>query len=108
MREMAGAHPEMMRKACLFVLWLIKRKEMHGYEIIKLLRREGHPPLGPNRLYPMLNEMMDEGLIRQKELRDGKRVRKAYVITAAGRKLLLLEKKAFGGLVGEFLKEMLT
>ena len=100
--------PDMMHKAYLFVLWMIKRKAMHGYELIKLLESEGNPPLGCNRIYPMLNNMMKDGLVAQRENRTGRRVRKVYVITNAGRKLLQNEKKSFRGLIGEFLKEMLS
>jgi len=108
MSDIKCIHPDMMKKAYLFVLWMIKRKEMHGYEIIKQLEHEGHPPLGLNRIYPMLNHMLEEGLISQKERKTGKRVRKIYVITPMGRKMLLEEKKTFKGLVGEFLREMLA
>lgn len=107
MERFARIHPMMKRQLCPFLLWMIKRHEAHGYQIIKLLAREGIK-VGPNRLYPVLKGMLEEGLISQMEKREGRRVRKVYVITAKGRKALLEGKKMFTGLVGEFAKEMVS
>jgi len=74
--------------------------------IIKILKDEGIR-VGANRLYPVLNAMLKDGVISQKEKRDGKRVRKVYVITLKGRKVLEGGKKLFRGIVGEFTREML-
>jgi len=46
-------------------------------------------------------------LISQKEKKDGKRVRKIYVITHKGKTMLLQGKKMFTGLIKEFLKDMI-
>ncbi|MEM4634238.1 MAG: PadR family transcriptional regulator [Candidatus Anstonellaceae archaeon] len=102
------AHPDMMRKAYLFVLWMIKKKETHGYEIIKKLKEEGHPAIGLNRIYPMLKKMKRDGLIFEKEHRKGKRICKVYCITEKGKKTIEEEKRMFRGIVGEFLREMLS
>ncbi|MCX8198041.1 MAG: PadR family transcriptional regulator [Candidatus Micrarchaeota archaeon] len=102
------AHPDMMRKAYLFILWLIKKRETYGYQIIKTLKQEGHPAVGLNRIYPMLSKMRREGLVKEKSRRRGKRICKIYSITKKGKETLEKEKKLFGGLVGEFLREMLS
>ena len=104
---MKSVHPKMLHKMYLFMLWLINRKEMHGYEIVKTLKKEGTPHPGANRIYPLLNMMLGEGLISQKEKKDGKRVRKIYVITHKGKTMLLQGKKMFTGLIKEFLKDMI-
>jgi len=91
---------------CIFLLWLIEKNEVHGYQIIKILKDEGIH-VGANRLYPVLNAMLKDGVISQKERRDGKRVRKAYAITLKGRKTLKGGKKFFRGMIGQFTKEML-
>jgi DNA-binding PadR family transcriptional regulator len=101
------AHPDIRGGNCVFLLWLIGKHEAHGYQIIKLLEDEGMR-IGANRLYPVLNNMLSDGMISQKEKRDGKRVRKVYVITSKGRKALAEGKKLFRGIAGEFAREMLS
>jgi DNA-binding PadR family transcriptional regulator len=104
--KMKYAHPDIRGGNCLFLLWLIKRQEVHGYQIIKILGEEGMR-IGAGRLYPVLNNMLSDGVISQKEKRDGKRVRKVYVITPKGRKVLKAGKRLFKGIAGEFIREML-
>jgi len=101
------AHSGFSGGNCIFLLWLIGKHEAHGYQIIKILKDEGIR-VGANRLYPVLNAMLKDGVISQRERRDGKRVRKVYVITLKGRKVLEGGKKLFRGIVGEFTKEMLS
>ena len=101
------AHPEIKGGNCIFLLWLIKKHEVHGYQIIKILKDEGMQ-IGASRLYPVLKAMLKDGMISQKEKRDGMRVRKVYVITSKGRKVLNGGKKLFRGIMGEFTKEMLA
>ncbi len=101
-------HPDMMHKAYLFLLWIISKKERHGYEMMKLLEKEGIHAMGPNRLYPMLNQMLSNRLIIRKVRKTGRRVRKVYVVSAKGKKMLLEGKKMFRGLLGDFVREMLA
>ena len=100
-------HPGIPGGNCIFLLWLIGRHEMHGYQIIKILKDEGIHT-GANRLYPVLNAMLRDGVISQKEKRDGQRVRKVYAITLKGRKVLKRGKRLFKGIAGEFTREMLA
>jgi DNA-binding PadR family transcriptional regulator len=92
--------------AAIFLLWLINRQKIHGYGIIKALHDSGIK-IGPSRLYPFLNAMLEEGLIAQKEMRTGRRVRKIYVITSKGRKMLEKNRLIFKGIVREFVIYML-
>ena len=101
------AHPGFSGGNCIFLLWLIRKHEVHGYQIIKILKNEGMQ-IGANRLYPVLKNMLKDGVISQKEKRDGKRVRKVYIITLKGRNALKDGKKLFRGIVGEFTREMLA
>jgi DNA-binding PadR family transcriptional regulator len=101
------SHPEMKGGNCVFLLWLIGKREAHGYQIIKLLKDEGMH-VGASRLYPVLKNMLRDGVISQKEKREGKRVRKVYVITPKGRKALKQSKRLFSGIAGEFAREMLS
>ncbi len=82
------------QKFSVFLLWMISRKEQHGYEIIKTIKED---PVMPNfaasKIYPILKELSKKGLISQKKVMQGKRVRKVYYITANGKEIL---KKAKG------------
>lgn len=100
----------MLQKLHLFMLWMINKKEIHGYEIMATLRNGGLDFFGPSRIYPLLGDMLKAGLISQKEKKQGKRIRKMYVLTKKGRMALEQGKKLFRakGLIREFLKEMLS
>ncbi|MCX8175248.1 MAG: PadR family transcriptional regulator [Candidatus Micrarchaeota archaeon] len=102
------AHPHLVRKMHLFLLWMISRGKMHGYEILKALKEDGQIPASAGRLYPILNDMMRQGLISQREEKSGKRVRKLYVLTRKGRKQLEEGKKGFRGLLRQFVLEMVS
>lgn len=94
-----------------FLLWLISKKPTHGYEMIRLLRREHDTmKIGPAHIYPILAEMSRRGLIKVRKVASGKRIKKLYSVTPLGRKKLLEMKKAhFGeGLRAQFLREMLA
>lgn len=107
MNRMKYVHPMIMKKAYLFLLWLMRKKEMHGYEIMKMLENDGVHAMGPSRLYPLLNGMLEQGLISQKEKKQGRRIKKVYILTKKGERELLDGKALFTGLVGEFVREML-
>ena len=96
-----------LQKMHLFLLWIINRKELHGYEMIKLFKKEGMKSASASRLYPLLNSLHEQGLILQKEKKQGARVRKVYALTKKGKKQLYEGKKLFSGLMKEFLKEMI-
>ncbi|HLD60158.1 MAG TPA: helix-turn-helix transcriptional regulator [Candidatus Bilamarchaeaceae archaeon] len=97
---------EMFKRMSLFVLWLISKRKVHGYELIKWLQSEGIPA-SASRLYPLLNQMLAEDLISQKEEKDGRRIKKIYRLTSKGKNKLKNGKNLFSGLFGEFLKEMI-
>jgi DNA-binding PadR family transcriptional regulator len=94
-----------------FMLWFISKKPAHGYEIISTLRKERHfVHVGPAMVYPVLAGLSKRKLIRVKEEARGRRVRKLYSITPAGRKRLQDMKKLFSrdSLRTRFMREMLS
>lgn len=103
-------HPEKIAKkmAMIFTLWLIARKPMTGYGLMKLLEKERHGPSAkPSRIYPFLAYMEGEGLLRSRILKKGRRESKQYSVTPKGKLLLrtanaLLSKARFG----EFLRDI--
>lgn len=77
-----------------FFLWMLSRRSMHGYEIIRTLKEDGgFPGAAASRIYPMLAELEKGGLVSQKMKLQGKRARKVYHVTAKGTRLLEKAKK---------------
>lgn len=68
------------------ILKLLAEKPMHGYEVMKALeeRTRGCYKPSPGTVYPTLQWLEDEGLVRAEE-REGKKI---YTITDAGRGFL--------------------
>jgi DNA-binding PadR family transcriptional regulator len=68
------------------ILRLISAKAMHGYEVMQALEEEscGVYKPSPGSVYPTLQMLEDEGLVRSRE-EDGKKV---YEITDEGRRYL--------------------
>ncbi len=94
-----------------FVLWLISKRPLHGYEIIKMLESaSGLRMLDANKLYPLLKSLTRQGLVSHEMKMTGKRARKTYRITAKGREMLARAKECIANntLKREFLKEMVA
>jgi DNA-binding PadR family transcriptional regulator len=68
------------------ILKLLRDKPMHGYEVMKALEEHTHGCYkpSPGTVYPTLQWLEDEGLVKSEEV-DGKKV---YAITDAGRAFL--------------------
>lgn len=68
------------------ILKLLKDKPMHGYEVMKALEEHTHGCYkpSPGTVYPTLQWLEDEGLVKSEET-EGKKV---YAITDAGRAFL--------------------
>lgn len=68
------------------ILKLLKEKPMHGYEIMKALEERTHGCYkpSPGTVYPTLQWLEDEGLVRGEEV-EGKKI---YQITEAGLRFL--------------------
>ena len=97
-----------MDRIFVFMLWLINKHPMHGYEIIQVLKQNSFPMATASRIYPLLMVMSLKGLITQKEKKQGKRVRKVYSLTIKGKQFLVKGKKLyFPKLVVDFLREMI-
>ena len=104
-----ASHQTMMKKmAVTFLLWMINKKPTTGYALIKQLEIE-HPGgmAKASRMYPLLIDMEDEGLIKAKILKTGKRESKEYSITAKGKLLINITRKILSHCRwGEFLRDI--
>jgi DNA-binding PadR family transcriptional regulator len=74
----------------LAILSLLAERPMHGYELMKEMeaRSGGMYRASAGTVYPNLQQLEDEGLVRMETRDDGKRV---YTITEEGRKALAAE-----------------
>ncbi len=68
------------------ILRLLKKKPMHGYEVMKELEEQTHGCYkpSPGTVYPTLQWLEDEGLVKSEEV-DGKKI---YSITDEGQEFL--------------------
>ena len=66
------------------ILALLTEEPMHGYQVIQELERrtDGHWRPSPGSVYPTLQQLQDEGLVKAVELETGRRV---FELTDAGK-----------------------
>ena len=69
------------------ILRMVSQKPMHGYEVMQALEEEsgGCYKPSPGSVYPTLQMLEDEGLVRSREEEGGKKI---YEITDQGREYL--------------------
>lgn len=73
---------------------------VYGGWVIEELRRHGYE-LSPGTLYPMLHGLERKGYLRSWREREGKRMRRFYVITPKGKSALRAAKGKVKELFGE-------
>ena len=81
----------------ILVLTIIRFHPMWGYKLIAEIKRDFGVKIGYGTMYPLLNSLENEGLIRGTLRLKGQRKRKVYEITPRGAELI----KAYN----EFLRE---
>jgi DNA-binding PadR family transcriptional regulator len=96
--EMLGCHnlnnPIVKQKFMAFLLWMFSKEEMHGYQLMKKLKEDkGLPSIPASRIYPMLSDMCEEGYLKCRVEKEGKREKKVYRTTPKGKKILIHIKK---------------
>jgi DNA-binding PadR family transcriptional regulator len=115
MKSIEGGHARalvMKKQSSVFLLWLLSKKEMHGYEIIKTLPHPGvvRKNITAAFLYPLLNSLQKQGLISCRTVKDGKRAKKLYKTTKKGLLQIKMVKEKFfkSGTIKEFLRDMIS
>jgi DNA-binding PadR family transcriptional regulator len=110
-----GNEPKIMHKHMLkhmlstFLLWLISKKPIHGYELIKKIEDDGgFKIVTASKLYPILKLLTKKGLISYEKEPHGQRIRKVYSITRKGKAALKHMKQCLmeSDLKRQFLREM--
>ncbi|MEM3422506.1 MAG: PadR family transcriptional regulator [Candidatus Bilamarchaeaceae archaeon] len=99
------------KSAILFILWLLSKKEMNGYEIIKTLAKETMVKASPRpaMIYPMLNNLCKKGLLACEARKEGRRLKKYYKTTEKGKIYLGIAKEEYNKcpLLRKFVNEMI-
>jgi PadR family transcriptional regulator PadR len=70
------------------ILWLIAKSPMHGYEIIKEVKRLTGRRLKPATLYPLLKRLEEDGFLISELKAKGQRELRCYHLTEKGENVL--------------------
>ncbi len=79
------------------IMWVLSQKRMYGEQLMQELGRRRADEPSPGTLYPALNSLKEEGLIKKE--RDDKRV--IYTLTPKGKKDLELAVRWFRNAYGD-------
>ena len=99
------------------ILWLIQKERSHGYELMNKMNKispSGDEKLkgGPGKIYPMLHDLENAGLIQGTWEAQGKRKVKYYEITKEGTQTLTRISRVFRchntPLLEEFWRDMFS
>ena len=77
------------------VLNLLKKQPMHGYGIIRLIRKKFGIYLGPSSVYPLLNELEDWNYLESSWETENFHPKRIYNLTRHGIKLLNYLERSF-------------
>lgn len=90
------------------MLWLLSLKPIHGYGLIKELRRLTGRRLKPSVVYPFLHWLEKEGFALGEWVEKGKRKVKYYSLTEKGERLLSRVRELFKRPIKEIIMDLLT
>jgi len=86
----------------LHILYHAAQKPVYGLWLIEELARHGYS-LSPGTLYPTLHRLEQAGYLSSERRREGRRVRRYYVATPAGRAALEEARARIAELAAEVL-----
>lgn len=89
-----------------YVLLLLRDGPRHGYEIIKHTGEKLGRKVGPGQIYPFLSALQKQGIVRA--TMEGKREKKAYLLTSKGEKFVLAMLSRFGELIDLSIKPRIS
>lgn len=72
----------------LVILQFLKRKPMHGYNIITSIRKNFNVYFGPSTIYPLLGVLEEKGYVKSQWNLKCERPKKVYSLTPEGTNLL--------------------
>lgn len=93
-----------------FILHVLHRQPLHGYEITKQVSALTNNCCAPTEgsLYPVLKEFMDAGLVNVEVMVVSGRERKVYTLTPSGEQVYQVASQAWGEVADYILKAIKT
>ncbi len=88
----------------LHILHHAVKGEIFGLGMIEELSRHGYR-VSAGTLYPILHGLEARGYLKAREHRDGRRIRRVYRATPAGRRVLVAAKAKVRELFGELFED---
>ena len=89
----------------LFLIWLLHKKPMHGYSLMKELREIAISPSLPSSIYAILSRLEKSGMVKSSYDSTGAHTRKLYSTTPAGWALFEKIRETHSkGLLKEFIE----
>lgn len=89
-----------------FCLFLLYQGPKHGYELIKEIEAQiGRKP-SSGQIYPFMNTLLENSLIRTKE--EGDRDKKVYELTKEGQKFVEKKLEMFGSVIAATIEKDLS
>lgn len=85
------------------IIWLLSQEPIHGYGIIKELKRLTGRKLTPGFIYPYLNWLEEKGFAVGEWVERNNRVARYYSLTEKGEVLLLKLRELFDMPLGDIL-----
>lgn len=89
-----------------YVLWVCSKSSISGTDFLNVERMHNHT-LSPGKLYPVLHQLMDEGLLEEEERIEHGKVHKYYSTTRLGEEMLARLRSDLGPPMKHFLEEWL-
>ena len=90
------------------ILWLLRQSPLHGYGLMKELRRLTGRKLRPSIVYAFLHGLEENNLVESVWVRHGGRSRRYYSLTKRGEALLKKIRSLFHDRLGEVLRDLLS
>ncbi len=89
-----------------FSLVMLYQGPRHGYELIKDIEKQIGKKPSTGQIYPFLNALLENSLIRTKS--EGDREKKVYELTPAGRRFAEKKLEMFGGIISATIEKDLS
>lgn len=89
-----------------YVLWICSRSPISGTDFLTVERMHDHV-LSPGKLYPVLHQLMEDGLLEEENRIEHGKVHKYYTTTEKGMKSLELLRSDLGPPMKNFLMDWL-
>lgn len=84
----------------LIILRIIQEEEAWGYKIMRKIREDHGVAIRHSSLYPLLNDLERDGLLRSRKLKKYGRIRRIYSTTSKGEVHIEAYRHIFNDLLG--------